>query len=111
MKTVTIIASVLLIGLVAVQMNSAPSVAQNSTELRMPVLPDEPAPQTDAKIGTGTVTLQAASSPRYQISSYAGVVQGRGNVHHGCYVVDTTTGAVWHVAKGSKAEPVVDKLP
>ena len=46
---------------------------------------------------------------KYQISAYAG--QARESVHHGCYVLDTTTGAVWHVRKGGQSERVAERLP
>jgi hypothetical protein len=46
---------------------------------------------------------------RFQVSAYAG--QTENGVHHGCYVVDSTTGAVWHVMHGGKAEAVTQKLP
>ena len=49
------------------------------------------------------------SPSKYQISAYAG--QGGEGVHHGCYVLDTTTGAVWHVLKGGQAERVAQRLP
>ena len=41
---------------------------------------------------------------RYQISAYAGVTPG--GVHHGCYIVDTTTGQVWHAPAGGAIEKV-----
>ncbi|MEX2168011.1 MAG: hypothetical protein WD851_01760 [Pirellulales bacterium] len=54
---------------------------------------------------------QQSDSPqsKYQVSAYAG--QGEEGVHHGCYVLDTTTGAVWHVVKGGQAERVAQRLP
>jgi hypothetical protein len=42
---------------------------------------------------------EAGSDLRYQISAYAGPVGG-GNLQHGCYLVDTHTGQVWHVLAG-----------
>ncbi len=46
---------------------------------------------------------------RYQISAYAG--QRDGDVHHGCYVVDTRTGQVWHVLAGGGRQEVSAALP
>jgi hypothetical protein len=54
---------------------------------------------------------QSGSGPmtRYQISSYSGPTpQG---VHHGCYVVDTLTGQLWHARLGGPPEKVSAKLP
>ena len=42
---------------------------------------------------------------RYQISAYAGPA-GSGDVHHGCYIVDTRTGQVWHVLAGGGRQEV-----
>ena len=41
---------------------------------------------------------------RYQISAYAGT--NPGGVHHGCYIVDTTTGQVWHTGVGGALQKV-----
>jgi hypothetical protein len=41
---------------------------------------------------------EAGNILRYQISAYAGPSDG--GVHHGCYLVDTRTGQVWHTAAG-----------
>jgi hypothetical protein len=46
---------------------------------------------------------------RYQISAYAGP-GGGGSVHHGCYIVDTATGEVWHTRTGGTAEKVSGRL-
>jgi hypothetical protein len=54
-----------------------------------------------------TETNRALS--RFQISAFAG--QAGEHVHHGCYVVDTTTGKVWHVRSGGKPEIVAETLP
>lgn len=51
----------------------------------------------------------AKSVLRYQISAYAGTTSGA--VHHGCYIVDTTTGQVWHTRAGGTAEQVSGSLP
>ena len=51
----------------------------------------------------------AASVGRYQISAYAGP-SGGGGVHHGCYIVDTATGTVWHTRSGGTVEKVSDNL-
>lgn len=50
--------------------------------------------------------------PRFQISAYAGPVGAHNvtNVSHGCYIIDTVTGEVWHTRYGGKAEKVSDKL-
>jgi hypothetical protein len=51
-----------------------------------------------------------SSAGRYQISAY-GTPTGGGGFHHGCYVLDTATGQVWHVLAGGVPEKVADKLP
>lgn len=54
---------------------------------------------------------QAANggAPRFQISSFgAATEQG---VFHGAYVIDTTTGQVWHVRSGGQPHKVTEKLP
>jgi hypothetical protein len=53
-------------------------------------------------------TKDAVSEGRYQISAYAGAT--REGVHHGCYIVDRTTGDVWHTRSGGTAEKV-SELP
>ena len=48
-------------------------------------------------------------TPRYQVSAYAGPkYQGMG---HGCYVVDTVTGELWHVREGGQPGKVVSEWP
>jgi hypothetical protein len=42
---------------------------------------------------------------RYQISAYGGPT-ANGSVHHGCYVVDTRTGQVWHTSAGAGRQDV-----
>lgn len=51
----------------------------------------------------------APANVRYQISAYAGV--SAGSVHHGCYIVDTKTGQIWHATAGGKTEKVSSELP
>ena len=46
----------------------------------------------------------ANSVLRYQISAYAGSAVG--GVGHGCYIVDTTTGQVWHALAGGTIQKV-----
>ena len=45
---------------------------------------------------------------RFQISAYAG--EAENGVAHGCYIVDTFTGRVWHSRLGGNAERVSDSL-
>ena len=47
--------------------------------------------------------------PRFQISAF-GAASAQG-VFHGAYVIDTTTGQIWHVRSGGKPEEVTEKLP
>ena len=54
-------------------------------------------------------TGSATSAGRYQISAYAGTTAD--GLGHGCYIVDTTTGQVWHTRLGGSAENVSGKLP
>jgi len=61
-----------------------------------------PEPNAFAQLGP------VAPSPRFQISAYAG--QTAQGVHHGCYILDTVTGQVWHTRLGGSAEKVSDKL-
>jgi hypothetical protein len=42
---------------------------------------------------------------RYQISAYGGPT-ANASVHHGCYLVDTRTGQVWHTLAGGKTQEV-----
>jgi hypothetical protein len=51
----------------------------------------------------------AASEGRYQISAYASPTES-GRVHHGCYIVDTATGTVWHTRAGGTAEKISGNL-
>jgi hypothetical protein len=64
---------------------------------------EEDRPANDQPPAAGTVL-------RYQISAYAGTGSG-GSVHHGCYIVDTQTGEVWHTRTGGTAEKVSGRLP
>ena len=41
---------------------------------------------------------------RYQISAYAGPT--RDGFGHGCYILDTQTGQIWHARVGGEAEKV-----
>jgi len=50
----------------------------------------------------------AGAASRYQVSAYAGGVGE--DVHHGCYIVDTRTGELWHARLGGTPEKVADKL-
>jgi hypothetical protein len=50
-----------------------------------------------------------SSVGQYQISAYAGPTGG-GGVHHGCYIVDTSTGEVWHSRSGGTVEKVSGSL-
>jgi hypothetical protein len=54
---------------------------------------------------------QQANSARYQVSAYGGVTDRDDHLRHGCYVVDTMTGAVWQLEIGHKPRKVVDNLP
>ena len=54
-------------------------------------------------------TNSAARAGQYQISAYAGPMNTE--FGHGCYVLDTATGEVWHLRLGGVAEKVSDKLP
>ncbi len=50
---------------------------------------------------------QAAPS-RFQVSAYAGPTkEGFG---HGCYIIDSATGELWHAHYGGKLEKVSDKI-
>ena len=59
--------------------------------------------------GDRAVAQSAGSVAKYQLSSYSAEIGG--SVHHGCYIIDSTTGRVWHAAKGSDTEMVSTKLP
>jgi hypothetical protein len=48
-------------------------------------------------------------APRFQISAFGAASQQ--GVFHGAYVVDTTTGQVWHVRAGGQPAKVADQLP
>jgi hypothetical protein len=67
-------------------------------------------------LGTNVTDRTAVAQPRqnfgngrFQISAYADTVGD--NVHHGCYVMDSATGQVWHVLLGGNPEKVSDRLP
>jgi hypothetical protein len=45
----------------------------------------------------------AAAGGRYQISAFAGQAKN-GDVFHGCYIADTTTGQVWMSIPGQGAQ-------
>jgi hypothetical protein len=46
---------------------------------------------------------------RYQVSAYA-AHSSTGNFGHGCYIVDTTTGEVWHARAGGERTKVSERL-
>ena len=53
----------------------------------------------------------AAGAPRYQVSAFAGPSGARqGGFGHGCYIVDTLTGELWHAQLGQQPQKVSDKL-
>jgi hypothetical protein len=52
---------------------------------------------------------QAFGNGRFQISSYGDTLGD--SVHHGCYVLDTSTGQVYHAGLGGAVEKVADRLP
>jgi hypothetical protein len=66
-----------------------------------------------ARVLNNSASAQALGAPgsvgRYQISAYAGPAGG-GGVHHGCYIIDTATGQVWHTQSGGTAEKVSSNL-
>ena len=45
----------------------------------------------------------AAAGGRYQISAFAGQAKN-GDVFHGCYIADTTTGQIWMSIPGQGAQ-------
>ena len=49
------------------------------------------------------------ASGRYQIAAWGGATQN--GPHHGCYILDTQTGQVWHTSAESGIRKVSDKLP
>jgi hypothetical protein len=60
------------------------------------------ASSTSAQVG-------GSQNGRFQISAYGSATPG--GVHHGCYIVDTQTGKVWHALSGGAPEMVAEKLP
>ena len=60
-------------------------------------------------VGGGPAIAQQAAAPaptpRYQVSAYSSPEE------RGCYVIDSTTGALWHVASGVRPAKLVDKMP
>ncbi|MDB5342398.1 MAG: hypothetical protein JWP89_775 [Schlesneria sp.] len=54
-----------------------------------------------------------ASTSRYQVSAYAYPATPPQIPQHGCYIVDTVTGSLWHAGPDSQGRPlkVSDKLP
>ena len=50
-------------------------------------------------------TVPPAPTPRYQVTAYSSEVE------RGCYVIDSTTGALWHVASGVRPAKLADKMP
>jgi hypothetical protein len=56
------------------------------------------------------VAQQPVSVPlgRFHVSAYAGPTKdGYG---HGCYIIDSATGEVWHTLHGGKLEKVSEKM-
>ena len=47
----------------------------------------------------GGSAVSQSAGPRYQLDSYAAAVQGTG-AEFGCYILDNTTGELWHSLKG-----------
>lgn len=69
-------------------------------------------------IQTPAVIAQGDANPmnpgRFQISAWGAAYPGgygTQKMDHGCYIVDTTTGALWHAASDGKTTKVSDKLP
>jgi hypothetical protein len=58
--------------------------------------------------GRPAVAQQAvppAPAPRYQVVAYSSPEE------RGCYVLDSTTGALWHVASGVRPAKLADRMP
>jgi hypothetical protein len=54
------------------------------------------------------VQINPVDPARFQISAYAGPTKdGHG---HGCYIIDTSTGEVWHALYGGQLEKVSGKV-
>lgn len=67
--------------------------------------PSQPATAPAPQAAPVAAPTPAPPSGRFQISAY-------GSPHgHGCYVVDTATGATWHFANGQPPEQLTDRLP
>lgn len=53
-----------------------------------------------------------ATSGRYQIHAWgASGLPGQASPQHGCYLVDTITGELWHVDRDGKRVRVAEALP
>ncbi|MDZ4687779.1 MAG: hypothetical protein SH850_22125 [Planctomycetaceae bacterium] len=64
-----------------------------------------------AQVATATAPNVVSFNPgTFQVSSYA-AQQGAGTFGHGCYVINTTTGELWHARSGGKTEKVSARLP
>ena len=46
--------------------------------------------------------------PRFQISAFAGQAPNGGDMVHGCYTIDTTTGETWLSLSGGPPQKVPD---
>lgn len=58
--------------------------------------------------------VSQTGAPRYQVSAYAYAGDPPSqSPKHGCYILDTVTGALWHSGPDSQRRPlkVSDKLP
>lgn len=63
-----------------------------------------------AQVVTATSPNTGSFNPgTYQVSSYA-AQQNSGAFGHGCYIINTTTGELWHARTGAKPEKVGDRL-
>jgi hypothetical protein len=50
-------------------------------------------------------TAVTAPANRFQVSAYSSPEE------RGCYVIDTATGALWHVASGVRPAKLADRMP
>jgi hypothetical protein len=107
MRTVCLLLVGVVVGWAASEVDwSREAVGQDAARSTEPSGIEAAGPELKRKIGEWTKEAAEYSQiNRYQVSSYGT------QVSNGCYVIDSTSGKVWHLSFNGKSQLVAGELP